>query len=91
VFAYSGLQNVVYLFTLNEIRPFFVLVIVAIDKNGKMCKYYRAQDYPSLGAVLAPGLVTKKGENNRGLESCGYAAVGKIIVAICYLRSFGAS
>jgi hypothetical protein len=34
---------------------------LAIDKNGKMCKYYRVQDYPSLGAVLAPGLVTKNG------------------------------
>jgi hypothetical protein len=36
------------------------LVILAIDKNGKTCKYYRVQNYPSLGAVLAPGLVTKK-------------------------------
>jgi hypothetical protein len=46
--------------TLNAIRPFSVLVIVAIDKNGEICKYYRAQNYPSLRALLARGLVTKE-------------------------------
>jgi hypothetical protein len=56
----------------SKYAQFSVLVIVAIDKNGKICKYYRAQNYPSLRALLARGLVTKMGERNRNkvLESC---------------------
>jgi hypothetical protein len=48
--------------TLNAIRPFSVLAILAVDKNGKIGKYYRAYIYSSLHAILGVGTGNKKGE-----------------------------